>query len=263
MNLSSVIFLLALLIGSISGYAQNVKSGIGTIAPAQTLHVAGASDKPGTKVGTTTNIYVVKPTVRIEGLNSTNNDAHSSTDGANSLKRVYAAANNGDLILLKSAIEQLTPAVQEFNTISTQPASAAAGILGGETAALITKTFTLNQPSVVNFSASVGATLQTGIADGTAKLYGAYFKFSAVPGSSGVSTTANFGINQKTYTNKTATGVIDNLMLAPRADLVLPAGTYTVNLYGYINGGQTLLFTANFGSTNGENIIITAHPRQF
>ena len=258
MNSSSTALLITLLIYSISGYTQNVKSGIGTINPQQTLHVSGATATP-TNVGTT-GIQLVKPTVRVDGLNSANNTAHNAADGASSLKRVYAN-QSGDLVLVTGGLEQITN--QQFGD-AIVPNLLLTSILGVgiESPVLKTQTFTLTEPSVVNISASLNVQFPTLLTDGTAKVYGAYFRFSTAAG--GISTTTNFGCNQKPYTNATTTGATGDFMISPRADLVLPKGTYTVNLYGFIQGG-VLTFTANFANSTagGENLIITASPTQF
>lgn len=258
---SFLLIILAALSVPFFSYAQgNIKSGIGTANPQQALHIAGPTSAP-VAVGNT-GVLLVKPTVRIDGLNSTNNTAHNASDGANSLKRVYAS-QNGDLVLVNAAQESLSNQQFGDGTISNSSITSLLGA-GIESPALKTQSFTLTEPSVVNITASLNVQLSAILTDGTAKLYGAYFRFSAVPAASGISTTANFGRNEKSYTNTQATGTTGDFMITPRADLVLPAGTYTVNLYGYMQGGA-LTFTVNFAnSTNGgENLIITAAPQQF
>jgi hypothetical protein len=254
-TLLSLIFLLV----TVTGFAQNVKTGIYTTDPQQTLHVAGAT-APAVAVGTTA-IKLVKPTVMVDGLNRTNNPAHNIAEGTNSLKRVYAT-QNGDLVLVGSNLEQVNS--QQFGS-GTLSSTSTLSLLGIPVESLIkAQSFTLTEKSVVNISATLNAQFASLLTDGTAKIYGAYFRFSSVASGSGISTSANFGRTQKSYSNKSTAGTTGDFMISPSADVVLPVGTYTVNLYGYLDGGGALAFTVNFAnSTNGENLIITASPTQF
>ncbi|ETZ22434.1 hypothetical protein N824_01940 [Pedobacter sp. V48] len=262
---------------SVAGYAQNVKTGIGSRDPQQNLHVSGATGTP-TNVGTT-GIKLVKPTVRIDGLNSANNVA--SPAGTDSLKRIYAN-QNGDLVLVDRKLEQPVFAQQFGDVIPTQTKTLIGfGTVGEEP--LKTLTFKLMQPSVVYFSASFAAVVSTASiiapTDRRAKLFGAYFRFSSAP--TNVSTTANFGTNKKTYTNGTTgiaglplgspstgiPGVKGTFILNPRARLVLPAGDYTLVLYGEVTSNTNILSvlpSVEFGGgTEGENFIVSATPIQY
>lgn len=263
--INKISFIVLFLIVFISGYSQNEKTGIETINPQQALHVAGNSTT--TAIGTT-GVSLVKPTIRVDGLNATNNAAHLAADGSNSLKRVYAN-DNGDLILINSTLE-LPVLAQEIGDIipTVELIGTAAGL---ESKLLKSQTFTLLQPSVVYFSASFGALLRetvggvpVTITDARAKLYGSYFIFTAVPATSGVSTTATFGNLRQTYTNNTATGSQGIFVLSPRATLVLPAGTYTVALYGAL--ASNLFgnrFRVQFGGSTNENFLIHAMPTKY
>lgn len=276
--------------GSLTGSAQNVKSGIGTVDPQQTLHVAFPKD-PGNPTGPTippstavpvgplvpagtTNVQLVTPTIRVDGLNSANNTANQPAN-ANAVRRVYAN-QSGDLVLANSNLEQQIIA-QDLtgDPIPVKEIVSLAGLGGFERVELRSVKFTLKHPSVVYFSASFAALIRetniiTGpvtITDGEAKLYGAYFQFSAAP--TGVSTTAAFGRNRKTYVNNPTSGigVSGDFILNPRAKLVLPAGSYTVKLYGELFTRLLgLLGRAQFGDTSnaaGENFLINATPIQY
>lgn len=272
---------LTTLLTFLTGQAQNAKSGIGTADPQQTLHVAGAPVSPVLQVGTS-GVFLQKPTVRVEGLNSNNNTAHNASDGTNSLKRVYAN-QTGDLVLVNGNLEQQviiqdilggTPAV---DPVPEKEIVSLVGLNGYERTELRSVTFTLKHPSVVYFSASFAALIrQTNVLlqpvtinDNAAKIYGAYFQFSVAP--AGVSTTATFGKNRKTYTNNVGTGVQGDFALNPRAKLVLPVGTYTVKLYGELYEPLAgLLLRAQFGgstttvnATTGENFLINSTPLQY
>lgn len=250
-----IIILAALSISSVAYGQGNVKTGVGTATPAQTLEIGGASST--TTVGTT-GVQLVKPTVRIDGLNSTNNTVHKASDGTNSLKRVYAN-QTGDLVLVDSILERMN--VQQFGD-AVIPNGSVTGTTNGASVLLGSKTFILSENSVVSISASFNVQFLPLLTDGAARVYDAYFNFSSVPSGSGISTTGNFGRNGKFYTNATTTGTIGDYMINPRAELVLPKGAYTLNIYGYAQGAS---FTASFASSTngGENVIIIASPTVF
>nr|WP_315163475.1 hypothetical protein [uncultured Flavobacterium sp.] len=262
--INKISFIILFLLVFISGYSQNEKTGIGTVNPQQALHVAGTSTSVDTAI---TGVKLVKPTIRIEGLNSTNNSAHLAADGTSSLKRVYAN-QSGDLLLINGTLEQPVIAQQFGDAI---PTNELIGTGGGtfQNTVLKSQTFTLTQESVVYFSASFAALLRETVSgspvtinDGRAKLYGAYYQFSAAP--AGVSTTATFGNNKQTYAN-VSNGVAGNFFLSPRAELVLPAGTYTVNLYGELFSSVAgNRFRVQFaGTTTAENFLINASPTKY
>lgn len=265
--INKILLIVMLLIASISGNCQNVKTGIGTVNPQQALHVAGSSTT--TAIGTT-GVSLVTPTIEVNGLNSTNNTAHLAADGTSSLKRVYANTN-GDLVLIKNTLELPVLAQEIGDVIPTVELIGTGATAGIQTILLKTKTFTISQPSVIYFSASVGALLRetvggaaVTITDGRAKLYGTFFKFSAVPATSGVSTIVSFGNLRQTYAN-IATGSQGVFFLSPRAMLVLPAGTYTVDLYGSLYYDPTANpFRIQFGGgTTKENFLIHAMPTKY
>lgn len=252
----------------VSAFAQ-VKTGIGTRDPQQTLHVAlpVGTASSSTSVGST-GVFLVTPTVRVEGLNSANNPANPNDP--NSLKRVYAN-QNGELILINGNTEQATISQQFAGDVIPEQEAVAIGLGGVLTKELMSQTFTLTQQSVVYFSATFGALLRetnlvTGpvsVTDGRAKLFGAYFQFSS--STTGISTTATFGNNKKTYANKGSGGIQGDFMLNPRAKLVLNPGTYTVKLYGEMTSSLLgLLFRVKFaGGTAGESFIISAVPTKY
>lgn len=256
------LFSILLLTLSISAYAQ-VKTGIGTKDPKQVLHVAGTSNNPGTDIGST-GVKLVTPTVRIEGLNSVNNPANPAD--SHSLKRVYAN-QNGDLVLVNSNLEQQV-FIQKIGDAIPTNSKTASGANALESVVLRTDTLTLKNPSVVYFSATFQATLKESVSgsivpinDGRAKLFGAYFQFSAAPANVSAAT---FGNNKKTYANIGYTSAATDFMLNPRAKLVLPSGTYIVKLYGeLLSTGIGNRFNVTFGGgTTGENLLINATPIQ-
>ncbi|MCZ4245935.1 hypothetical protein [Pedobacter punctiformis] len=265
------LFLISFLTFSVSVLAQ-VKTGIGTRDPQQTLHVAlpAGTASSSTLVGST-GVKLVTPTIRVEGLNSANNTANPG--GINALKRVYTN-QEGDLVLVNDDLEYQNIA-QEFGEVI--PTAEIVGLVGSgnfQSIELKSKTFTLTQPSVVYFSATFAALIrETSIilptgpvttTDKQAKLFGGYFQFSSA--SNGVSTTATFGNNRKTYSNASGTplGVAGDFFLNPRAKLVLQPGTYTVKLYGELYLSTLgLLGRAQFGGTANENFIISAVPVKF
>ena len=75
--------------------------GINTYDPQQAIHISGKVTDFATApaVGSTL-VKIIEPTVRIEGLNSTNNPAHD-TNNINSLQRVHIS-HEGELVLKQS-----------------------------------------------------------------------------------------------------------------------------------------------------------------
>ncbi|WP_131725347.1 hypothetical protein [Chryseobacterium sp. Leaf180] len=204
--------------------------GINNNSPQQTLHVSGTSS------GVSQNI------MRVDGLNSTQNTAH---ENANSQKRVFANAN-GDLVILNNA--------QQNTLLNIQlPATA---ITGGNEGIVTSLTFTLAYRSLVHFESREGFTINTNINNGVldngqARSFGGYYKFTSAP--AGVATNTRFGDKIISVSTTSGSNQLDGIFyLEPRKDLVLPAGSYTVSLYGFSGSAALPISVNNINQTNQQ-----------
>ncbi|WP_299678045.1 hypothetical protein [uncultured Dokdonia sp.] len=220
--------------------------GIGTTTPQNDLHIAGATSG-----------------IRVEGFSSANNINNTGSRNV----AVYANAN-GDLIIPN------TPAgaeivVDEADIISSIPVDT--GILGqaNNTVLATTETFTLDQNAIIfiNYNITFFCSQTDGVSpidDGKAKLIRNFFE---IKNDSGDVVERN-GIMSQSYTN-TASGdggtFIAGLFTNTAAHmLILPPGTYTVDLYGTVaavNGNLGVAsdaFRATFGAGSSDSFKIIA-----
>lgn len=130
---------------------------------------------------------------------------------------------------------------------------------------LSTVSFTLDKPSIVDFSASVstvytasGSSTAT-LTDGSVKLCNIFFIFTSAP--SGISTN-RFGANSLSYTNSASTTLISAgaISATPNASLKLPAGNYVVELRGNAFSGAA--FRITYGINSNDLFTIKATPIQ-
>lgn len=251
---------------SIISLAQNV--GINTTNPQQKLEIAGTVNVIDTNIGTT-GVKLVQPTIRIDGLNSTNNSTVFS--GADTVNPLYVDAN-GNTITIKGveAYNNTQPGTDAIITPVTLTANPS-----GVTANLVTVSFTLNQASIVNISSMLSANVKNSsgaeLVDGRARLIGAGFYFTAKPAAETTivlnSTTANESIP---FTNFTSGSVSSQLKISPSLEMVLPAGNYTVALRGIVNGatptGSPNFYPANqaiqvtFGGDSDDRMNVFVRP---
>ena len=240
-------------------YAQ---AGINTTVPQQRLHVSGATSS--TQVGTS-GIYLVQPTMRIDGLNNANN---SVSKGSTSLVQAVDVTQNGDLILTPNAPIPLfytnpgTDALPSSDTITMHSIAADTTAVP---ATLGTYSFNLNQTSLVHFLASISSavydTLGKVLTDTKNRICFTVFRFTSVPAGSGITTNLSFGVDSYTYINTqaTLTGVSGNMYSEPDAYVVLPPGSYTVVILGETYGAY-FPFRAVFGLANNDMVSIVATP---
>lgn len=250
-----IYILLPLLLVWINAFCQ---TGINTLLPQQALHVSGIPSTT-TAIGTTGK-NVVTPTIRLEGLNQTNNAAHPASPTISTLP-MYATAN-GDLVVGKriKLIYQNLPggdAIPSFPTtiVTTNLATT-----------LKTITFTIDRTALVYINAMVSiANLNppsstVAIVDGMARRMGIQLMFSQAPAASGVPINVTFAENLNSYTNgSTSTSPILNgfyLYNLGKA-IKLTAGTYTLNVVGvaYADGNP---FQLNFGEASYDSLNVIA-----
>lgn len=239
-------------------YIVNIygQTGINTFnaSPQEALHVSGTS--VSSQIGTS-GIYLVKPTIRIDGLNNINNVVAS---GSTSLVQQVSATQDGDFILSNDYVTPLvatnlgTDEITTAVTINVTTAGLATGVLK-------TYSFTISQPSVVHLLASVSVLVYNSsgavLTDNINRAYRCYFNFTVAP--SDVSINSPFGHNGYGYTNGSLTGAVGNMYLQPEAYLILPKGNYTVDLVGGAAGSglaPTNPLRAIFGQGGSDMVSI-------
>jgi len=210
---------------------QNV--GIMTAEPMEKLHVSGKSSVLDDNIGTT-GVPLISPTVRIDGLNMTNNPTVFST--VDTTAPLYVDSN-GDTSVKKG--------LETFGTY-TQPGgdaittSTTLNVTATETyqftPTLLTASFTLQQRSVVYISSTLSADVQNAsggtITDGKTRAIAALIAFTAAPAASGINTTSSYMGDGLTFANRPTDSMNGSFKLNPSSELVLPAGSYTVILRG-------------------------------
>jgi len=237
-----------------SGFCQ-VQTGINTITPQQVLQISG-TPSGSTAVGTTgTNL--VTPTMRVEGLNQTNNTAHPTAPTISVLP-LYATTS-GDLVVSKR-YQEIVSTPPGTDGIVTVPST---GVLvststGAQTTAIIkTVSITLARPSIVYFNASVGINTivnSTGaiLEDNIARLMGIQFRFSLAAAGSGIATGIPFASNTDSYTSGPIPVNNTNIPFgyfwyALSKEIKLPAGNYTFQILGVAAGSAGFRYTIGSG----------------
>ncbi|WP_294304705.1 hypothetical protein [uncultured Chryseobacterium sp.] len=235
-----------LLLGTLSN-ATFAQVGINNSNPQQALHISGSGS------GT------LQPVIQIDGLNSINNTAN---ENIGSQKRVYATSD-GDLVILGN---------KEINKFSTTSPITRTKVFSGETA-VGTQTFVLDYPSLVHFQARAslvwndsGSPTNSGnFSDGKPRQMGFYFKFTSVPSGSGVSTTKGFGNSVNALGSYSSSNTTNAEQLKgqyyfnPSKDLYLPKGTYTVNLYAFLENPD-IDYTVNTQSQTSQVMRVSITP---
>ena len=234
------------------------QTGINTVStsPQQALHVNGTS--VSSQIGTS-GVYLVKPTIRIEGLNNTNNTVAS---GSTSLVQHVSATQDGDFILSNDYVAPLVATNLGTDEITTA-VTINVTTTGLVTGVLKTYSFTLNQPSAVHFLATVSVSVYDSsgavLTDNINRVYRSWFNFTAAP--AGVTISTPFGHNGYSYTNNSSTGSTGNMYLQPEAYLVLPKGNYTFQLIGVAVGsasGDIYPCRAIFGQGAADKVSVIA-----
>lgn len=250
------IFLLLILIFMSRMYGQ---SGINTsnTTPSQNLQVAGVS--ASTQIGAS-GVYVVAPTIRIDGLNKANN---SLAAASTSILQPVSATQDGEFILSN---DFAIPLVATNLGTDELPTVVNVDAVNGLTASGIIKTysFTLDQPSAVHFLAAISVSIYdingSLLTDKINRIYRCVFNFTLAP--SGVTINTPFARSGYSYTNGNSNGFSGSMYLQPEDYQVLPKGSYTVQLIGYVSGGTTnapiTSVRGTFGEGGSDMVNITA-----
>lgn len=233
--------------------------GIGTNNPQKALHISGTTTTTNVSG---TSINIVAPTIRIDGLNNTN-------QGISRNLTPVSVSDKGDLVLstnLATPLVMINP-VNTSNSSTNFLSSPVTITMSATSVNTLLKSFsfTLTFPSLVKFNASTSYRLYTTtgsvITDGASRLYGTQFKFITAP--SGISTTSAFGNKIRSYANSVnnanATGIF---YVISKEDLYLPAGNYTVGLYSVLSSNSSSSYFRAVCGNGSNTISIVAYPIQ-
>lgn len=256
------IFIISSLIFGINNTIAQV--GISTNLPQKALHVSGTvSSVP--IAGTSVN--VVSPTIRVEGLNNTNQSIGERL-------RPVSVTDKGDLVLAHSPVKPLI-IIDPINNSNAEkdyiPTAVTINQTAGSTttnAVIRSFSFTLTSPSLVKFSAVTSFQFRRAsdggvMTDGSNRVWGTKFRFSSAP--AGISTAPNayFGESVRSYSNSiNNTRAVGTFYTSSDETLFLPEGNYMldVNLFAGKNTSQTPLRIICGGGN--DTISIVAYPIQ-
>lgn len=206
-------------------YAQVSGVGVGTTNPQQVLHLAGATG-----------------TVRVDGLNTTNN-----TYNAGGVDKTYPlyVNSNGDLTLALAtfqnsdgtdALTTSTPLIATTLTMAASPS------LGVQRLQILPLTITVNRPAVLEIKYSISfdvlATAVTKIKDVYARRVSNYYTLddnTATARRYGQASKCYFNFNQDIVLPNAAQGTMFN---SSTTYVNLAAGTHTIRLYGELATGS-------------------------
>ncbi|TZF93774.1 hypothetical protein FW781_18995 [Chryseobacterium panacisoli] len=215
---------------------DNGNVGIGIANPSAQLHTTG--------------------TVRMEGLGTNlNNTKVMTADTAGNittrststlLPQVILGVNGQDAILTAQTISSI-------NNVTTY------------TNALLVKTFTISQSSIVSFSYSLGAlSLSTASGssvfnDGSTKQVGARLIWKTLPSGSSFSLNGVICMSAIPFSNTADTYVSGTFYPSNSCSIILTPGNYSVELQGLVNAfDNTQGIRATFGSNSYDRLDITA-----
>ncbi|MBW8524585.1 hypothetical protein K0U91_04055 [Chryseobacterium chendengshani] len=243
-------------------YGQSGNVGINTENPQQKLHVSGVKNVLVSNIGTTS-IPLIAPTVRIDGLNSTNNSTVFSA--ANTTNPLYVNTS-GDTSVKKGEerFSYFAPQSDAITTGTTLNVTAVGGYV--VTGNLLTVSFTLNQRSMVFFSSVLTADVRNAsggtISDGNERAVASVLQFTSAPASSGIPVNTIYASDGLAFANRVAGGSVNTFKLNSTTEIVLPAGSYTVVLKGAgICANQAAdNFRVIFGAGSGDRFNILAKP---
>lgn len=219
---------------------DNGNVGIGVSNPSAQLHTTG--------------------TVRMESLGTnTNNTKVMTADTAGNittrststlLPQVFAGANGLDAV----------NTAQTISSINNTPTY---------TNGLLVKSFTLSQPSIVTFFYSLGAmnlmssSGSSTFNDGAAKQIGTNLIWKTLPAGSSFSINGTLCTSALPFSNIGDNYVSGTFYLSNSCSLLLPVGTYSIELQGFVHASDNNLgIRATFGSNSYDRFDITATTAQ-
>ncbi len=237
--------------------AQTGNVGMGTNDPKQRLHIGGASSVVNNNIGTT-GVKLVTPTVRIDGLNKTNNSTVFTNDDTTNPLYVNSNGITGTL----KAIQLIENTPIDGDAITEQSAyfPATTTIAGYQPSpALRTINFTLTQRSMVYIVSSISARI-TNTSGGI--LSDTYHKsIVARIRITSPSSLADYNLTDGvTYASGTSSS-INTFNLSPGGEIVLEPGSYTLVLDGLTIGSTNNVgHYVYFGGDSGDKLNVYARP---
>ncbi|MGG5207713.1 hypothetical protein ACQWU4_02110 [Chryseobacterium sp. MIQD13] len=237
--------------------------GIGTAVPQKALHVTGTvSSTPVLD----TNVNLVTPTVRIDGLNNTNQSITAKL-------RPVSVTDKGDLVLSHAQIIPIVM-IDPINAANAETDYIGSTILNQTSTTTTTNavmrsfSFVLSSPSIVKFGAVTSFQFRRAsdggvLIDGSNRIWGTRFRFSAAP--SGVSTAVNawFGESVHAYNNAVNNAGGTGILYANSEDtLFLPEGNYTIDINLYLSTESTQPLARIIYGAGSDTVNIVAYPIQ-
>ncbi len=238
--------------------------GISNINPEKALHVSGNNSS---NLVSGTSISLVKPTIRIDGLNNGN---QSSNDKI----RPVSVTDRGDLVLAPSLVNPLIM-IDSFNPANSEKDYLPSVITTNQTASALTTnivlrsfSFVLESPSLVRIEAVTSfqfyrADNGNPMTDGSNRQWGTRFRFSAAPSGISTASTAYFGESLKGYYNRISNTSATGINYSNSEDVqLLPAGNYTLEVIAtaITATGQTPLRMVN--GAGDDTFSVIAYPIQ-
>lgn len=238
--------------------------GIGDTNPQKGLHVSGTSSS---SLISGTSINLVKPTIRIDGLNNSN---QSSSDKI----RPVSVTDQGDLVLAPALVKPLIM-IDSFNPANSETDYLASSITTNQTTTTLTTnivlrsfSFVLESPSIVRIGAVTSfqfyrADNGNPITDQSNRQWGTKFRFSAAPAGISTASTSYFGESLKGYYNRVSNASATAILYSNSEDVqVLPAGNYTLEVIAtaVTAAGQTPLRMVN--GAGDDTFSVIAYPIQ-
>lgn len=256
----------------------NVQTGINTITPQQALHVSGTPSSSTVQNDGTTGRYVVTPTMRIEGLNQTNNTTAHPASPAISTLPLYVTTD-GDLVTggkVNKVVETLpvAGAAADGVTLNQNPLISAVYPTVYSTSTILREIpFTLSRTSMVYISASVGIGSISSNTSGTnplpalgdskARMMGIKLQFSLAPAGSGITVNVPFASTTDSFTTSSGGSLVPSgfFWYNISKELRLPPGDYKLCIYGIATSsgtGGTGGFYYSVGSSPIDNVNVIA-----